>query len=118
MMDWIEDQTMEAPDGHRWMKPAPEDCPSCPCHTARVCSAKLWAVATPPQNPDGTPYTERCHCEAMDTAQRVLRDAMAAAEEKAGPAPECCGHHHSNSDTCGYVLAGLATGSVRCPCKG
>jgi len=61
--EWIEDTSLEAPERHRWMKPAPDDCPNCPCHTARVCTRRRWNEATPPQNADGTPYTERCPCQ-------------------------------------------------------
>lgn len=62
MTKWIEDGSLEAPDGHRWMKPAPDDCPNCPCHTARVCRGELWALASAPVNPDGTAYTAPCPC--------------------------------------------------------
>lgn len=39
MTRWIDDPTLEAPDGHRWVKPAPDDCPNCGCCTARLCEA-------------------------------------------------------------------------------
>lgn len=63
---WIEDPSLEAPDGHRWLKPAPE-CPNCVCHMDRVCRAqewtKAWATGLHPRNADGTPYTKPCPCE-------------------------------------------------------
>lgn len=34
---WVEDHSLEAPEGHRWMKPAPNDCPNCPCCTLALC---------------------------------------------------------------------------------
>jgi hypothetical protein len=63
MTRWIEDGSLEAPEGHKWMKPAPDDCPNCVCHTARVCDGGLWLQATRPTNADGTAYTKRCPCE-------------------------------------------------------
>jgi hypothetical protein len=64
MTRWTEDPSLEAPDGHMWMKPAPEDCPNCLCHTDRVCTGGLWMQAGRPTNADGTPYTRPCPCEA------------------------------------------------------
>lgn len=63
MTRWIEDPSLEAPDGHVWARPAPDDCPDCPCHTLRVCEQRAWAEAHQPTNPDGTPYTKPCPCE-------------------------------------------------------
>ncbi len=63
MTRWIEDPSLEAPEGHTWMKPAPDDCPNCPCHTARVCEGQAWGSAERPAYEDGTPYTEPCPCE-------------------------------------------------------
>lgn len=63
MTRWIEDPSLEAPDGHVWAKPAPADCSNCPCHTARVCEAHAWGQAERPTYEDGTPYTEPCPCE-------------------------------------------------------
>lgn len=60
---WVEDPSLEAPEGHRWMRPAPEDCPDCLCHTARVCRTARWGECTPPQNADGTPYLKACPCQ-------------------------------------------------------
>lgn len=62
MTTWIEDPSLEAPEGHRWLRPAPEDCPSCPCHTKRTCDGRLWHLSGPVTYPDGTPYTEPCPC--------------------------------------------------------
>ncbi|QKW06660.1 hypothetical protein HUT18_09845 [Streptomyces sp. NA04227] len=67
MTGWTEDPSMDAPDGHRSERPAPDDCPNCPCHTARVCAQRAWAEAHRPTYPDGTPYTKPCPCET-DTA--------------------------------------------------
>lgn len=64
MTNWIEDTSLEAPEGHKWMKPAPDDCPNCPCHTLRVCDGGLWMQAERPRNPDGSLYTVPCPCEA------------------------------------------------------
>lgn len=64
MTRWVEDPSIDAPDGHHWERPAPDDCPNCPCHTARVCTGKLWRLASRPANADGTPYSEPCPCEA------------------------------------------------------
>lgn len=63
MTRWIEDPSLEAPEGHTWMKPAPDDCPNCSCHTARVCEGQAWGRAERPAYEDGTPYTEPCPCE-------------------------------------------------------
>lgn len=37
MTGWVPDLTLDAPDGHTWMKPPSEDCPDCDCCTARLC---------------------------------------------------------------------------------
>lgn len=66
MTRWIPDGTIEAPDGFTWERPAPEDCPNCPCHTARTCEALAWRRAARPTYPDGTPYTEPCPCEKQE----------------------------------------------------
>lgn len=63
MVNWIEDTSLEAPEGHKWMKPAPDDCPNCVCHTLRVCRGELWLLAERPTYPDGRAYTEPCPCE-------------------------------------------------------
>lgn len=63
MTRWSEDPSIPAPDGHHWARPAPEDCPNCPSHTARVCEQQRWAEAERPVYDDGTPYTEPCPCE-------------------------------------------------------
>ena len=39
---WIEDHTLDAPDGHMWVRPV-DDCPNCGCCTRRLCEK---AVAT------------------------------------------------------------------------
>lgn len=70
MTKWIEDPTLEAPDGHKWMKPAPDDCPDCPCHTLRVCERKLWMHAKQPMNPDGSIFRAPCPCEAAHERSR------------------------------------------------
>lgn len=62
MTRWIEDPAYEAPEGFRWMKPAPDDCPHCECHTARVCTQRAWDRASAPMNADGSPYLESCPC--------------------------------------------------------
>lgn len=67
-MNWIEDPYLDAPEGHTWMRPAPEDCPHCPCHTARVCDSLLWHLSRP-ENPDGTPYTEPCPCRTREESR-------------------------------------------------
>jgi hypothetical protein len=66
MTRWIEDPSLDAPDGHLWVRPAPEDCPRCPCHTAIVCDSLLWRQADQPTHPDGTEYTEACPCEQAE----------------------------------------------------
>lgn len=66
MTRWIEDPSLEAPDGHRWVRAAPDDCPTCPCHTARTCEALAWRRAERPAYPDGRPYTESCPCEKQE----------------------------------------------------
>ncbi|MGX2996186.1 hypothetical protein JNUCC64_18195 [Streptomyces sp. JNUCC 64] len=66
MTRWIDDPSLEPPDGHRWVRAAPDDCPSCPCHTARTCEALAWRRAGRPSYPDGTPYTEPCPCERRE----------------------------------------------------
>ncbi|MEU5218512.1 hypothetical protein AB0G79_20255 [Streptomyces sp. NPDC020807] len=63
MTRWIPDASLDAPDGHTWMRPAPDDCARCDCHTARVCEGFQWHLATLPTQPDGTQYTEPCPCE-------------------------------------------------------
>lgn len=63
MTSWIEDPSMEAPEGHRWMKPAPDECPNCPCHTLRVCRDRLWDQSSRPVYDNGMPYTGPCRCE-------------------------------------------------------
>ncbi|MFB6518726.1 hypothetical protein [Streptomyces sp. NPDC056401] len=63
MAHWIEDPSMDAPDGHRWVRPAPADCEQCLCHTARVCTELRWREAVRPTYSDGTPYTDPCPCE-------------------------------------------------------
>lgn len=63
MTRWIEDPSLDAPEGHHWVRPALDDCPNCPCHTARTCEAAGWALAHRPTHQDGTPYTEPCPCE-------------------------------------------------------
>lgn len=45
MTRWIEDPTLDAPDGHAWMKPAPDDCPNCDCCTAALCEKAVRLVA-------------------------------------------------------------------------
>lgn len=62
MTRWVEDPSLEAPDGHRWMRPVPDDCPNCPCHTARVCTNQLWAQAGIPTYEDGRMFAEPCPC--------------------------------------------------------
>lgn len=62
MTRWAEDPTIEPPEGHRWMRPVPDECPACECHTARVCEAQLWAQASPPTYADGTAYLKPCPC--------------------------------------------------------
>ncbi|RMI44422.1 hypothetical protein [Streptomyces triticirhizae] len=69
MTRWIEDPALEAPDGHRWVRPAPDDCPACPCHTLRTCEGHQWHLATPPAYGDGAPYTEPCPCEQAATPE-------------------------------------------------
>lgn len=80
MHRWQEDPTMDAPDGHAWMRPAPEDCPNCPCHTTRVCEAELWPQATRPTTPDGSPLAEPCPCwdaAEQHTEQRIVTITIA-----------------------------------------
>ncbi|MEU8542960.1 hypothetical protein AB0C52_23740 [Streptomyces sp. NPDC048717] len=134
---WTEDTSLEAPDGHRWMKAAPDDCPSCPCHTERVCTGKLWSMATRPETTDGTPHQEPCPCEAEDqdaairrddhiefpyeatlqASRDILRDAIK--EAFPGPAPDCCKHVTCDGDgPCGYVIIGTIAGSILCECTG
>jgi hypothetical protein len=72
MTRWVEDASLEAPDGHRWVKPAPDDCPKCPCHTARVCDRRDWSNATPPTYPDGTAYLKPCPCREQAAGRGVL----------------------------------------------
>ncbi|MGV9271495.1 hypothetical protein ACWDRR_43415 [Kitasatospora sp. NPDC003701] len=38
MTRWIDDPSLDAPDGHTWQRPAPDDCPDCDCCTARLCA--------------------------------------------------------------------------------
>jgi len=64
MTRWVEDASMQAPEGHVWLRPALDDCPDCPCHTARVCEGLLWYRSDPPCSTDGMPYVEECPCEA------------------------------------------------------
>ncbi len=45
MAQWVENYSLEAPEGHRWERPAPEDCARFPCHTARVCHAPALSRA-------------------------------------------------------------------------
>ncbi len=100
MNRWIEDYSFEAPEGHRWERPAPEDCPRCPCHTARVCRAAAWSRATRPETADGSPYTAPCPCEGAGE-------------------PLCCGHPTCRGGRpCGYVLAAMLADSPRCACEG
>lgn len=37
MTKWIPDHTLDAPEGHTWMKAAVENCPNCPCCLKRLC---------------------------------------------------------------------------------
>lgn len=39
----MEDASFEPPDGHRWLKAAPEDCPNCTCCSARLCKTAKTA---------------------------------------------------------------------------
>ena len=68
---WIEDPSLEAPEGHQWMRPAPDDCPNCPCHTLRVCETLAWHRADPPTYPDGTEYDKPCPCETREEEREV-----------------------------------------------
>lgn len=63
MTNWTPDYSLDAPDGHVWLKPQAEDCPKCPCHTAVVCTGGLWNMAGTPTYKDGTPYRESCVCQ-------------------------------------------------------
>ncbi|RPK54226.1 hypothetical protein EES44_30420 [Streptomyces sp. ADI96-15] len=62
MAQWVENYSLEAPEGHRWERPAPEDCPRCPCHTARVCRVE---PGHPAETADGAPYAAPCPCEGL-----------------------------------------------------
>lgn len=84
MTEWIEDASLEAPDGHRWERPAPEDCPHCPCHTARVCDRRLWSMATPPTNPDGTAYLQPCPCQEAAAGRPAVHVNRCKGEECGG----------------------------------
>ena len=52
----------DAGDEHVWARLV-EDCPRCPCHTARVCADGLWTQASRPTDAHGNPYTAPCPCE-------------------------------------------------------
>ncbi|WP_155353087.1 hypothetical protein [Acrocarpospora macrocephala] len=43
MTRWI-DTGMDAPDGHAWRRPAPDDCPDCDCCTAALCEGGRKSV--------------------------------------------------------------------------
>lgn len=85
--------------------------------------AKAVSELPPPPRPvDGpgcTPAFVPDEEDVMAASRKVLRDAMAEMEAEAGPPPKCCGHISCKGDgPCGYILAGLADGSVRCECEG
>ena len=37
MTTWTPDHTLDAPDGHVWLRGGPDDCPGCGCCTRRLC---------------------------------------------------------------------------------
>ncbi|MFF8619111.1 hypothetical protein [Streptomyces sp. NPDC015350] len=81
MTRWIEDPSLDAPDGHRWVRAAPDDCPHCPCHTARTCEALAWRRASRPTSPDGTPCTEPCPCETREEDRELTVTVQVADTE-------------------------------------
>jgi hypothetical protein len=75
---WVDDPTLDAPDGHRWVRPV-DECPDCPCHMAPVCTQRRWSEAVMPTYPDGRPiHTAPCPCEQRDQKRAA---APAAGEE-------------------------------------
>ncbi len=61
-MTGMDEDDFYEPWGPEYALPPSEDCPHCPCHTARVCEGALWWQASPPTYPDGRPYTQPCPC--------------------------------------------------------
>lgn len=62
---WEPDYTLQAPEGHTWMRQAPEDCPRCGCCTKTLCDtaterglACSWYVDKEP----GTADVSDCPC--------------------------------------------------------
>jgi hypothetical protein len=64
--DWEPDYSLDAPEGHLWVKPAPEDCPDCSCCTARLCATAAekelpcWWVIT--NGGQGVEDVRNCPC--------------------------------------------------------
>ncbi|MFJ3097955.1 hypothetical protein [Streptomyces hydrogenans] len=66
MTRWIEEAELEAPDGHRWMRLAPDDCPDCTCCSARLC-AQAKQQRDPMTGEPGVPCTWLAPSQDFDT---------------------------------------------------
>lgn len=81
--DWIPDYTMEAPEGHVWLKPPPDDCPNCECCTAKLCQLAdekdtlcRWLV----DRGEGVMDVRNCPCSAPIEQRLRAKYAKNAAE--------------------------------------
>ncbi|MFF3159161.1 hypothetical protein [Streptomyces sp. NPDC057910] len=70
-----DDYPFPEPFGPEYVRPTPEGCPNCPCHTRRVFDGFQWLRAERPTYSDGTPYDEPCPCEEA-AAEPVDRTVM------------------------------------------
>ncbi|MDH6131941.1 hypothetical protein P3T37_001315 [Kitasatospora sp. MAA4] len=69
MTTWSEDSTLDAPDGHRWMRPGPDACAGCDCCTRRLCerAAALGIPCDCVAHPQDRAAVAGCPCTADDT---------------------------------------------------
>lgn len=82
---WVLDYSLEAPDGHVWLKPGPEDCPGCSCCTAALCQRAEeahvgceWLVKRGP----GVANVSTCPCGEKSAIEGLRRAYRRATPEK------------------------------------
>lgn len=91
-MKWTEDTdpTLPEVEGHAWLKPAPEQCPKCPCCTAALCVAgfeHVWGCSSLCA-PDDYGTVKDCSCTGEDArGSAAYRSAMARGRRRAREMP-------------------------------
>ncbi|MFJ5785495.1 hypothetical protein [Streptomyces hydrogenans] len=83
MTSWVEDHSLEAPDGHVWMRPV-DDCPNCPCCTRRLCSEAAERT-DPVTGKTGIPCSWLVGPDAFDTVRNCPCESNGEAPEKGEP---------------------------------